>query len=102
MKHLYLASFPPVNRHTFLLTEFSMTRVIALLVVGLSLASCSTVAGKVSDWTPHWMGGMPKDAPPRPGTPEYDEYQRKLEAERTRDKSQDPKSDTATTGRPPL
>jgi hypothetical protein len=81
------------SRHTFLLTVCTMTRVIALLVAGLLLGSCSTM--------PQWMGGMPKDAPPRPGTPEYDEFRQKLEAERTRDKRQDPKSDTATVGRPP-
>ena len=39
------------------------------------------------------MGGLPKDAPPRPGTPEYDEFERKQEAERARDKSRDPQSD---------
>ena len=26
---------------------------------------------------PEWAGGIPKDAPPRPGTPEYDEWQKK-------------------------
>jgi hypothetical protein len=79
-----------------------MTRMIALLLAGLSLGSCSTVAGKISDWTPQWMGGLSKDAPPRPGTPEYDEYERKRDAERIRDKSKDPKSDAATVARPPL
>src|SRR5712691_11637402 len=37
------------------------------------------------------MGWQTKDAPPRPGTPEYDEFQRKQEAELARDKSHDPK-----------
>jgi hypothetical protein len=69
-----------------------MTRVGALLVAGLLLGSCSTM--------PQWMGGMPEGTPPRPGTPEYAEFQRKLEAERTRDKSQDPKSDTKANDRP--
>jgi hypothetical protein len=46
------------------------------------------------------MGGMPEGTPPRPGTAEYAEFQRKLEAERTRDKSQDPKSDTKANDRP--
>ena len=68
------------------LTDSNMTRVVALLVAWVSLASCSTAAENVSekviDWTPKWMGGLPKDAPPRPGTPEYDELQRKQEAER--------------------
>jgi hypothetical protein len=74
-----------------------MIRVVALLVAWVSLASCSTaaenVSEKVTDWTPKWMGGLPKDAPPRHSTPEYDEFQRKQEAERARDKSHDPESE---------
>src|SRR6266542_3201826 len=71
-----------------------MTRTVALLAAWVLLASCSTTAEQVSekviDWTPAWMGGLPKDAPPRLGTPEYDELHRKQEAERARDKSHDP------------
>jgi len=69
-----------------------MTRVGALLVAGLLLGSCSTM--------PQWMGGLPEGAPPRAGTPEYVEFQRKLEAERIRDKSQDPKPHTKVNDRP--
>jgi len=50
-----------------------------------------SISEKVIDSTPAWMGGLPKDAPPRLGTPEYDEFRRKQEAELTRDKSHDPK-----------
>jgi hypothetical protein len=73
-----------------------MARAVALLVAGLALASCSTLGEITGDWMPQWMGGLPKDVPPRPGTPEYDEFQRKQEAERARDKRQDAKSKTAT------
>jgi hypothetical protein len=69
-------------------------RFIKLLLAGLWLASCSTAQGvseKLIDSTPSWMGGLPKDVPPRPGTPEYEEFQRKQEAERARDKSHDPR-----------
>jgi len=72
-----------------------MTRVLALLAAWVLLASCSTAAENVSekviDSIPNWMGGLPKDAPPRHGTPEYDDFQRKREVERARDKSHDPK-----------
>jgi hypothetical protein len=68
-----------------------MTRLFALLVALVPLASCSSMAEKIIDSTPAWMGGLPKDAPPRHGTPEYDEFQRKREAEWGRDKSHDPK-----------
>jgi hypothetical protein len=36
---------------------------------------------KPIDWPPAWVGGLPKDAPPRRGTPEYEELQRKQQAE---------------------
>src|SRR6266566_10106528 len=79
-----------------------MTRVVALLMACVALASCSTtmesISEKVIDSTPAWMGGLPKDAPPRPGTPEYEEFKRKQEAERARDKSHDPQSDRCKKG----
>jgi hypothetical protein len=42
---------------------------------------------------PHWMGGLPADAPPRRGTPEYDEFmaKRTQEAARPRPKTDQPK-----------
>jgi hypothetical protein len=46
----------------------------ALLGVSLALGGCSTFAGFVSDTWPTWAGGMPKDVPPRPGAPGYEEF----------------------------
>ena len=46
----------------------------ALLGVSLALGGCSTFAGFVSDAWPTWAGGMPKDVPPRPGAPGYEEF----------------------------
>jgi hypothetical protein len=40
----------------------------------LVLGGCSSVAGFVSDTVPTWAGGMPKDVPPRPGAPGYEEF----------------------------
>jgi hypothetical protein len=66
-----------------------MTRLIVLLIVaGPVLGSC-TSGGAVGDLLPHWAGGLPKNAPPRPGTPEYEAYRQRLEAEAGRDKSKD-------------
>jgi len=51
--------------------------VLALIVIGFSgflLGSCSSFSGYVSDHWPAWAGGMPKDVPPRPGAPGYDEF----------------------------
>jgi hypothetical protein len=67
--------------------NFEMMRVIILIAVLLLLPSCSVQLGEL---IPQWAGGLPKDAPPRPGTPEYDEFQKKQEAERVRDKRDDP------------
>jgi hypothetical protein len=46
----------------------------ATLVVCLMLASCVSFSNFVSDTWPTWAGGMPKDVPPRPGAPGYDEF----------------------------
>jgi hypothetical protein len=71
-----------------------MLRIIALVIGALLLGSCS------GDLIPHWAGGLPKDAPPRPGTPEYEEFQQKRKAEAERDKRNDPKPSTAPEGSP--
>jgi hypothetical protein len=76
-----------------------MARLIALVIAAIALASCSTAA----DYIPTWIGGLPKDTPPRPGTPEYDAYRQKMEVEAARDKSKDPpapKTDPGITGLP--
>ena len=46
----------------------------ALLGICLALGGCSSFAGFVSDTWPTWAGGMPKDVPPRPGAPGYEEF----------------------------
>jgi hypothetical protein len=47
---------------------------VLLLTCGLFLGSCSSVSSYVSDSWPTWAGGMPKDVPPRPGAPGYEEF----------------------------
>jgi hypothetical protein len=46
----------------------------AFLGICLALGGCSSFAGFVSDTWPTWAGGMPKDVPPRPGAPGYEEF----------------------------
>ena len=66
------------------------TRQIAVLAVatlaGCALTGCGTLneklAAGVSDVIPTWAGGMPADAPPRPGTAKYDEFMRERERRR--------------------
>jgi hypothetical protein len=66
---------------------------LALLACGLS--GCGTInanlAAGVSDTLPHWAGGLPADAPPRPGSAKYDEFMR--ERERKRLEAAPPKDD---------
>lgn len=58
----------------------------AVALAAASLAGCGSinekVAGGVSDLVPAWAGGLPADAPPRPGTAKYDEYMRERERQR--------------------
>jgi hypothetical protein len=63
-----------------------LRRAAALLGVVLtsqSLAGCgsisSFIAGGMADLIPAWAGGLPANAPPRPGTPEYDAMMRERE-----------------------
>jgi hypothetical protein len=63
-----------------------LATVLALAVLGCGLSACGTIneklAAGMSDYVPHWMGGLPADAPPRPGTPKYDEFMRERERKR--------------------
>ena len=67
----------------------------ALLACGLS--GCGTIneklAAGISDTIPAWAGGLPADAPPRPGSVKYDEYMR--ERERRRLEPAAPKDETS-------
>lgn len=51
---------------------------IGLMLMASSLGGCGSIssflAGGMGDLIPAWAGGLPADAPPRPGTPGYDEY----------------------------
>ena len=66
-----------------------MGRLMALVIAGTALASCAGCS-TMGEYIPHWAGGLPKDAPPRPGTPEYDDFKQKQDVEAARDKSNDP------------
>ena len=59
---------------------------LALSLAGFALTGCSTVnerlSAGISDAIPAWAGGMPADAPPRPGTAKYDEFMRERERRR--------------------
>lgn len=62
----------------------------AALLVGVlltgALGGCGTINEKIAsgagDYIPQWAGGLPANAPPRPGTPEYDAWMRENERRR--------------------
>jgi hypothetical protein len=64
-------------------THHIAARILALALAGFALAGCGTINEKLStgmgDYVPQWAGGLPADAPPRPGTAKYDEYMKERE-----------------------
>jgi hypothetical protein len=56
---------------------------IALLLCAGALSGCASINEKLSasmgENLPLWAGGLPADAPPRPGTTKYDEYMKERE-----------------------
>ncbi len=61
-------------------------KIAAFAIAGAILAGCSSINDRmgpaIADTLPAWAGGLPKDAPPRRGTPEYDAYMREREQKR--------------------
>jgi hypothetical protein len=68
----------------------SLIKAAMFCLAVLLLPSCSSA--HIGDM-PHWMGGLPADAPPRPGTLEYDAWMAKRaeEAARPKTEQQQPK-----------
>jgi hypothetical protein len=59
---------------------------LAMAFPTCGLSGCGTIneklAAGVGDYVPQWLGGLPPDAPPRPGTAKYDEYMKEQERKR--------------------
>jgi hypothetical protein len=66
--------------------NLTVAALLAALFACGSLAGCGSinerVAAGVSDAIPAWAGGLPADAPPRPGTAEYDAFMKERERKR--------------------
>jgi hypothetical protein len=60
--------------------------IAAFALAGTILGGCASVNEKLSpvvgEAIPQWAGGLPKDVPPRRGTPEYDAYMKEQERKR--------------------
>jgi hypothetical protein len=46
------------------------------------LTGCASTGPNMGDLIPQWAGGLPADAPPRPGTPQYDAFMKERERRR--------------------
>jgi hypothetical protein len=59
---------------------------LAVSLLACSLSACGTINEKLAaglgDVIPQWAGGLPADAPPRPGTAKYDEFMKERERKR--------------------
>src|SRR6059058_947255 len=66
--------------------SFRLSTLVALALAGCGLSGCGTINGYLasgmSDYLPQWAGGLPPDAPPRPGTAKYEEFMRERERKR--------------------
>lgn len=69
----------PANPH-------ALARLLASVLLISSLAGCASINEKLAngmgDYIPQWAGGLPADAPPRPGTPQYDAFMKERERQR--------------------
>ena len=59
---------------------------LAVTLACFALGGCGTINEKVgagmADYIPAWAGGLPADAPPRPGTAAYDAFMKEQERKR--------------------
>jgi hypothetical protein len=85
----------PISRHHFAV-------LLAVMLSAWSLGGCGTINEKLADgagdYVPQWLGGLPADAPPRPGTAKYDAYMKEQERKRLEPATKDEvtKSNTLT------
>jgi hypothetical protein len=58
----------------------------AVTLLASAASGCGTINEKLSagigDYVPQWAGGLPADAPPRPGTAKYDAFMAERERQR--------------------
>jgi hypothetical protein len=73
---------------------FRVSFLLCVLPIVCSLGGCASVNSHLATGMeyviPQWAGGLPPDAPPRPGTAKYDEMMKERERERLRPKTNDP------------
>jgi hypothetical protein len=81
-----------------------MMRIAIILSLTVFLSGCgalnSFLGTSIGDYMPDWAGGLPKDAPPRPTDPRYQQYMEeqraKLETPKPSDQGTDKPAETQT------
>jgi hypothetical protein len=72
----------------------------AVVLLASTAAACGTINEKMSagmgDYIPRWAGGLPADAPPRPGTTKYDAFMAERERQRLTPAAEREKEQKAT------
>lgn len=75
---------------------YKAASLMALCLIVPLTAGCSSIGEFVADALPHWAGGLPAGAPPRPSDPHYEEYERALQAKADGlAKSEEPKTENS-------
>jgi hypothetical protein len=68
------------------ITTRHLAVLLAVALPACGLSACGTVNEKLADglgdYIPQWAGGLPADAPPRPGTAKYEEFMKERERKR--------------------
>jgi hypothetical protein len=63
-----------------------ISTIVAILIAAFALSGCGTINAKLAygmgEYIPQWAGGLPADAPPRPGTAKYEEFMKERERKR--------------------
>jgi hypothetical protein len=81
-----------------------ISMIVAISSAGFALSGCSTINAKLADglgdYVPQWAGGLPADAPPRPGTAKYEEFMKERERKRLEPAAPATANDAAKTSDP--
>jgi hypothetical protein len=84
---------------------------LAIAILAGSLSGCGNINEKlaegIGDYVPRWAGGLPADAPPRPGTAKYEEFvkereRRRLEPAVAKDAAKDNAAKSAASSASPV
>ena len=69
-----------------MISRFDQSLLLLALLLASCLGGCASInekaAATMGDYVPQWAGGLPADAPPRPGTAKYDEWMKERERQR--------------------